>query len=399
MSPVLRTLREGAIKLQVPVEPGGKLSSRMPAFYNPRMTASRDISLLCAQAYANRQGPPVTLCDLLAATGVRGLRSLAVNGITEVHLNDIGRTAFELMQKNLKLNYRAQVEERGPRGLAFRAEGKRVSISNLEARAYLAEHKNSLHILDLDPFGTPAGLVEPCLKALRHGSMFCVTATDTATLCGTYPKACVRRYSSLPIRTEYRHEVGLRILAAFVLRRAASMEMGCTPVFSHATDHYYRICFRTTGSRRAADVALAGLGWGLHCPICGERRARPGFLPPEEECCGRRMPVLGPLWTGPLKEGSFVEEMISSNRPEFSITPAALKIVENVAGELEVYSFHDIHGIARSLGIPAPATGRVIRALDDLGYPATPTHVTGTGVKTAAPAREVASLVNELSRG
>ena len=399
MPPVLRTLREGAIKLQVPEEPGSRLSSRMPAFYNPRMTASRDISLLCAQAYANRHGPPITLCDLLAATGVRGLRSLSIDGITEVHLNDIGSTAFELMQGNLRLNYRAQVEERSPRRSAFLVEGKRVCISNLEARAYLAGHKNSLHILDLDPFGTPAALVEPCLKALRHGSMFCVTATDTATLCGTYPQACVRRYSSLPIKTEYRHEVGLRILSAFVLRRAASMEMGCTPVFSHATDHYYRIYFRTKGSRRAADTAIAGLGWGLHCRVCGERRARPGFLPPEEECCGTRMSALGPLWTGPLKEQSFVEEMTSSNRPEFSITPGALKIVENVTGELEVFSYHDIHRIARSHSIPAPATGRVIEALVDLGYPATPTHVTGTGVKTAAPAREVASLVTELSRG
>ncbi len=399
MSPVMRTLREGGIELQVPEEPGGKLSSRMPAFYNPRMTACRDISLLCAQAYANRQGPPIIFCDLLAATGIRGLRCLSVDGVTEVHLNDIGRTAFEMMERNLKLNFQVSTEELTPEGVIFRAGDKRVCISNLEARVYLADRKHSLHILDLDPFGSPAALVEPCLKALRHGSMFCITATDTATLCGTYPRACLRRYSSLPVKTEYYHEVGLRILAAFVVRRAASLEMGCVPLFSHATDHYYRVYLRTMGSRRAANEALAKVGWGLHCPICGERRALPGFLPPEDECCGSRMSVLGPLWTGPMKDQSFVEEMASSNRPEFSITPGALKILQNVRQELDCFSFHDIHDIARSLGISAPATTKVIRALTNLGYPATPTHITGTGIKTSAPASEVARLVTELSRG
>ena len=302
--------REGGLRILAPLQPGGKVSSEMAAFYNPRMVPNRDIATLCAAAYSGTQQQPVSVCDLLSATGVRGLRFLGLDGVGEVYMNDVGRTPFDLMYRNLKLNYAPTSVKRSKGLITCVVDGKKVYISNQEALTFLAEHKHSFHILDLDPFGSPVAFIPSCIKSLRHGSMFCVTATDTAALCGTYPTTCVRRYDALPFKTEYRHEIGLRILAGYLVRRGCSVEVGMRPLFSHATAHYYRLYLSVKVSRKAADESLGRMGWGLHCLRCGSRRAVPGFLPPQGVCCGVPMGAFGPLWVGPLKDEGFVGSMV-----------------------------------------------------------------------------------------
>ncbi len=397
MESELEVQEEGGLQILAPLQPGGKVSSEMAAFYNPRMVPNRDIAVLCVAAYARTQRRLISVCDLLSATGVRGLRFLGLDGVGELHMNDVGRTPFDLMFKNMKLNFRPRSVRRRKGLVTCTVDGKNVYITNQEALAFLAQHKHAFDVLDLDPFGSPVLFIPSCLKSLRHGSLFCVTATDTAPLCGTYPRTCMRRYDAIPVKTEYRHEIGLRILAGHIVRRACSVEIGIRPVFSHATAHYYRLYLEVKGSRRAADESLGSMGWALHCFKCGSRRPARGFLPPRELCCGTAMEVSGPLWTGPLKNDGFVTSM-TSLMPFPGMGDEAAGIVKKVAEEADIFSFYDTHHSSRMLGVPAPSTSRLIDALRAQGFHATPTHITGTGLKTDAPASEVLQQIKELSR-
>ena len=398
MTPKFTVQREGGLRILAPLRPGDKVSSEMAAFYNPRTVPNRDIAVLCAAAYSRTQQQPVSVCDLLAATGVRGLRFLALDGVGAVYMNDVGRTPFQLMYRNLKLNYAPTSVNRNKGLVTCIVDGKSVRISNQEALTFLAEHKHSFHVLDLDPFGSPVAFIPSCIKSLRHGSMFCVTATDTAPLCGTYPSTCVRRYDALPFKTEYRHEIGLRILTGYLVRRGCSVEVGMRPLFSHATAHYYRLYLAVKGSRRSADESLGEMGWALHCFKCGSRRPAHGFLPPQGVCCGAPMAVSGPLWVGPLKDEGFVRSM-TDQMPFLEMGPEAAGIVSKVAQEADIFSFYDTHQFSRMLGVPAPSTSKLMGAMRQLGFQASPTHITGTGLKTDAPASEIVRCIRELSTG
>ncbi|MBU7004162.1 MAG: tRNA (guanine(10)-N(2))-dimethyltransferase [Theionarchaea archaeon] len=399
MPPEMRTLNEGGIEFLVPAIDGDRPTSRMPAFYNPQMSTSRDIALLCAGAYSPTQEGGIVACDLLAATGIRGLRLLRVPKIREIYINDIGKTAFELMHRNLERNYEAVALDEDGEGTWLRVGNADVHLTNSEALLFLARRKHQFHLVDLDPFGSPAGLIQPSIKSLRHGSMLAVTATDTATLCGTYPGTCMRRYGSRSLKTDYRHEAGIRILIAYIARVGASMERGIIPLFSHATAHYYRVYLKVMGSRQAANDSLSRTGWGYHCLECSSRSFSNAFVPESVSCCGREMEIFGPLWTGSIWDGGFVQSVGEANRPEYSIGTEALEIVDNVSREPDLYSYYDLHHASRLMGIPAPKTQDVISRLASMGYEAGPTHVTGTGVKTDAGVEELRRAISGLSRG
>jgi tRNA (guanine26-N2/guanine27-N2)-dimethyltransferase len=395
----MRTLNEGGIEFLVPATVGDRPTSRMPAFYNPMMRTSRDIALLCAGAYSPTQEGGLIACDLLAATGIRGLRMLRVPHIREIYINDIGKTAFELIRRNLESNYNAVNLEDEVDGTRFSVGEVDVHLTNSEALLFLARHKHLFHLVDLDPFGSPAGLVRSSIKSLRHGSMLAVTATDTATLCGTYPGTCMRRYGSRSLKTDYKHEAGIRILIAYIARVGASMERGIIPLFSHATAHYYRVYLKVIGSRRAANDSLSRTGWGYHCLVCSSRSFSEAFVPEPAKCCGREMSVFGPLWTGSIWDGEFVRSMLAANRPGYSIGGDALEIVVNVSREPDLYSYYDLHHASKLMGIPAPKTTDVISRLDSMGYVAGLTHIAGTGVKTDAGVEELRSAISWLSPG
>lgn len=387
--------REGDIELLVPTSENGKVTSEMPAFYNPAMAANRDIAVACIAAFTKGQDRRIAACDFLAATGVRGLRYLGVEGLHEVHMNDIRPSALELIFENLKRNYRTADVRREEGKISCKVDDKTVFITTQEAHLFLAEHKRSFDVVDLDPFGSPAEFLPSALRSARHRSMLCVTATDTATLCGRYPRTCARRYLATPLKTSYKHETGLRTLAGYVTRLAASMEVAARPVLSHATAHYYRVYFKLRGSRSAADSALGSVGWAAHCARCDARETFTGFLPPSPRCCGEPMSVFGPLWIEGMNRPAFVQAA-SENLPPCA-TPEARKVMEGLSREIDTFSYFDLHHLASLERRQVPPTDSVVEELLELGYRVSPTHITPIGLKTDAPAKELTRIIRRIS--
>ena len=233
-------LKEGEVIFEVPDKL--TVTKKDEVFYNPRMKTGRDISVLVVQAFLNlyHKRDKAYIADALAGSGVRGLRyakELKFNGELKVFLNDLNPNAYEKILNNAKLN-----------------EINNIEVFNEDANTFLSRHFRFFNVVDLDPFGSPAPYIEQGIRALvtRNG-LLCLTATDTAALCGRAKKSCLRKYLAYPLFGRDCHEFALRVLVGYVMRIATKYELALKPVFCHATDHYVRVYLITDRGAKRAD--------------------------------------------------------------------------------------------------------------------------------------------------
>jgi len=225
-------VQEGKVKVLVPELkafvklPSEYAPSKAPVFYNPVMELNRDLAVLALQTYQIMLNHEISVCEPLAGCGVRGIRFAAeVKGVEKVLINDISEKAAQLARNNVQMN-----------GL-----GGRVTVKNEDANLLLsyigAPHKR-FDAIDVDPFGSPVPYLDSAVRALRNNGLLALTATDMAPLCGVHPKACIRKYGGKPLRTEYCHELAVRLLAGYLATTAAKYDISIHMLFSHSTGHY-----------------------------------------------------------------------------------------------------------------------------------------------------------------
>ena len=302
-------VREGKVQVLVPklsaygVVPQDYAPSRAPVFYNPVMEFNRDLTVLAFQAYQRMASREISICDPLTAQGIRGVRfATEILGVKRVLISDINGHAYELAKHNVKLN-----------GLDHKIE-----VVHREANCVLSCNSSPdkrFDVVDVDPFGTPAPYLDSALRAIRNNGLLASTATDLAPLCGVHAKACVRKYGGRPLRTEYCHELAVRLLAGCTASLAAKHDIGIKVLFSHSNEHYIRLYSQISYGAKQADESIKQLGYILHCFNCLHRETahQPlgSLLCPE---CGTKMDYAGPLWIGSIFDAEFIERMIGKTR-------------------------------------------------------------------------------------
>src|SRR3989338_8252883 len=170
-------------KAKVEVFHAKKISKDLPVFYNPVMRLNRDVTILLLFASGKRN---MRVADILAGSGVRSVRFLKELGkgaVESMCINDGGKEAITQIKRNLALN-----------GLG---KDRRIKVENKDANIVLLE-SSGFDYIEIDPFGSPVPFLDAACKRISGDGILAITATDTAPLCGTYPKTCKRRYWSTP---------------------------------------------------------------------------------------------------------------------------------------------------------------------------------------------------------
>jgi len=333
----------------------GKISKKLPVFYNPAKEFDRDLSVLFLLATKKKK-----VLDLLAASGARGLR-LAKEAGAKVWFNDINKEAVKLIKKNVKLN-----------GI------KPLDITNKRADELLVTTKEKFDFIDIDPFGSPITYVYQAIPRLGKNGILAVTATDTAPLFGVYPWTCFRKYGSFPLKVNFGHELGLRILTKAVIEIAAKQNVSLKPIFAHATQHYYRVYFQ---SRRGyvKDV-LQNIGFVYYCEKCKQRFATKFEM--HEKCkCKNKLSFAGPLFVGNLWDKDLIKKMIKPTK-KLSIDVLKQKhkkFLEILLGEAEVNLpfFYETRELIKEEKI-----NEFVEKLKNKGYLACRSHISPKGFKT-----------------
>lgn len=352
---------------------------RQPAFFNPHGRLARDFAVLVARAFAREQSGTVWLADALAGVGARGLR-IAVEApeVGEVTLNDLNPVALEFARQASIAN----------------GAGARCTFSQLEACAFLTALGRTPKppmLVDVDPFGTPAPYFDCALRAVAADGLVSVTATDTAVLCGVYPAVAFRRYYGYALRTEYCHEIGLRLLFGGLAYVAMRLERGIEPMFAHATRHYMRVYAQVRAGADEASQTAQALGPLWHCFSCGLRTTEPitGRSCP---ACGQPVRMAGPLWLGGLYNPELLPTLAQlAADHEFR---AAAKLLSRATGEARLPPTYFVPDrIADQLNVPSRAPDAVVSALHTSGYRAARTALNPRGIRTDAPAMVVREVV------
>jgi tRNA (guanine26-N2/guanine27-N2)-dimethyltransferase len=283
-----------------------------------------------------------------------------------VTLNDANPKAAELIRENAALN------------------SLEVTVRNTDANIVMSENK--FDFIDIDPFGPPVRFLDSALRGVKHGGTLAVTATDTSALCGTYPRACKRKYDSTPLRTDYYNELGLRILIGCVARAALKYDIAVTPLFSHCTQHYFRTYLHVKRSRKEANEALRKIRYVGHCFACLGRAYHTLDDLPNACDCGTSLRHAGPVWSGPFAEEEFCRKLAAQITEDgYGTVKEGEKLVSQVAEEQKItVPYYDIHKIFKVMKAPVPSMEEIMSRLQAEEFSVSRTHFSGCGLRTDA---------------
>ena len=329
------------------------------AFYNPKMMLNRDIGVAMSRALGLTE-----YLDALSASGIRGLRVAKEAGVEKVTLNDVSPPAYELLVKNAARN------------------DLDCTVSCKNANILL--HEQHFQAVDLDPFGSPSSYL-PAASRSALNYLF-ITATDTAPLCGAHLKSGIRKYMTVPLRTDYHREMGARVLLGLAARELARLDKSPVPMLTHVTDHYVRTYLRVIKGAKAADKCLESVGYVEHCRSCGSFVLLSDPYP-EGSCdhCHAATTLSGPLWLGRIQEPDAIHNALNCH----GLSRRAEKLLSICASEVEAPMYYDHHSICERLNITPGKIEDILERLRLAGRQASRTHFNGLGIKTDATLPEV----------
>jgi tRNA (guanine26-N2/guanine27-N2)-dimethyltransferase len=375
---------EGDVLIEVPFTDDSSCipSSSAGVFYNPEMELNRDITISAVAGFIKDHGldaKAFSYADVMSASGIRGIRMAAEVG-PRCCLNDWKPDAFELIQKNILLN-----------------DLENICTSSRQ-NANTLMHRKFFDIVDLDPFGSPAPFLDAAARSARR--LLCITATDTAPLCGAHLKSGIRKYAAVPLNTEYHREMGARILLGAAVRTLARYDKGVRVLLTHATRHYVRVYLEIIKGVVSADDTMEKMGFINHCLNCGYRSWKFGLATQLGSICphckGTLQPA-GPLWLGSIQERDFCESVLvelETRKP--GRWEQAVKIIEFCYNEIDVVTYYDQHWLCKKNKISPGPIDELIEALVSEGFYASRTHFSGTGFKTDAGLVQINILLREL---
>ncbi len=360
-------------------------------FYNPKMAINRDLTILSLSSIIKKEQKKICFLDPFAGTGVRSYRimnELPQNSVEKVVVGDINPIAVNIITRNstnLNLNEKMEIKHSN-------------AINILDS---LPKKKDTTHIIDLDPFGSPIEYIEESLRALRinEGYLF-ATATDLQVLCGKFPDSCYRIYNAFSTRLFLCHEVALRILICNIITSAGRLGLAVEPILCYHHEHFLRVKVKVKDSKDVANQQHKKLGFVYFCKKCS-------YLATVElskeldntlcSYCSEKLEKAGPLWLGNLYEIEHIEQMKNDiGLFSLQLEKKIEKFLDFVLDEIDFPPFfYYIPFILRYCKKEGVSINQIIDSLRAKGFAVSRTIFDPQGLKTDASYDEIVKVIEQ----
>ena len=378
----MNSIIEGSAKILVP---SGQV------FYNPAQCVNRDLSILVIKTFlefinSNKSTPRVL--EALAATGLRSIRYAKEIKNILILSNDIDPKAVDIIKLNISENGVEKIVE--------------TSCSDANFLMYsLINRKEFQNIIDLDPYGSASPFLDAAIQCVENGGLLCITCTDMAVLCASYPESCFSKYMSIPLKGEICHEMALRIVLSLVERLASKHKKFIIPLLSCSIDFYVRLFVQVFYSPEKSKLSSSKLAYILRCPQCKFHK----FLSlmkkvgthfnlqslPENFCivCRGKLQVAGPIWTEKIHSSQFLSKLLenlnSSSHELYKSLDRLIGMISVINEETEDLLYYSLPEICRVLKTIQPPMQSVVSAISRLGYSCSQSHCNPNVLKSNIP--------------
>eukprot|EP01012_Entosiphon_sulcatum_P027583 TRINITY_DN3325_c0_g1_i1.p1 TRINITY_DN3325_c0_g1~~TRINITY_DN3325_c0_g1_i1.p1 ORF type:complete len:587 (+),score=82.17 TRINITY_DN3325_c0_g1_i1:1239-2999(+) len=270
-------------------------AARSGVFYNKAQVVNRDLSILVLRVFAeilplSKRKVQRDKLHVLEALGASGLRSIRywkeIPGVAHITCNDLSTKAHDSIQENLAFNDVPIVTEFGGAGVKPNCDDAVTLMMGSRGGAPGACPR--FNVIDLDPYGSAVPFVDAAVQSVDEGGLLCVTCTDSAVLCGTYPETCFAKYNAITARAKYCHESGVRILLGFLEKACNRHGRHIVPLLSLSIDFYVRVFVRVFTSKAEVKYAISKMSHVQQCSDCCNFHIQPvGLVLPSTRSHGK----------------------------------------------------------------------------------------------------------------
>lgn len=364
------------------------------------------------QSFVTKQGDDgnFRILEALSASGLRSIRygmEIAPSVKKVIMVNDREEAAVESIRKH--------TEENGPypSGTVL-LPSHADAIDLMHSRRTLTSEK--FHVVDLDPYGAPTEFLDSAVQCVESGGLLCVTATDTAVLCGSNMEKCRPKYGGVALHRPYSHEMGIRLLLAAIESAAIKHQRFIVPLLSLKLDFYIRVFVRVYSDR----VEEVNRSATRHAYVLQSKQTSTfRILPLMKEDGNKPVPYTydqdwfsenvqagafggwmmgGPIWSAPIHNFEFVNACLVKLKTYKKDSPfMQLKWADRLEGILaavkeelpDVPLYYDHSVISKTFHCTAMSLQKFQAALMNAGYRVSQSHHTPLAVKTDAPSEVI----------
>lgn len=349
-------LEEGLSKIKIPESDVSRgPGTKRPGFYNPDQVLNRDITIALISALKPRR-----YLDGFGGTGIRGIR-VSLETEAEASVAEINTRSVEIIKENVELN------------------GVSLEVHSHPFESVVSD--STYGFIDVDPYGSIVPFLDVAITHVRNGGYLGLTATDLSALTGSSPGKTRRRYDAYVETDRLKHETGIRLLLAYVARRAAALNREMIPIISFWRSHYYRIVVQIRNGAAGADRALEQIR----------------TIDKSSDLSGIYGSIIeGPIWTGALSDTKIVDKCTGSKLE--SVSEASYSLLQSLPNEDERLYFFELADFGRYLKRSLPTMDHIMGALEkETGMPSHRTHFSQTGIKSAISGEEFQSIFDRIT--
>ena len=213
-------------------------------------------------------------------------------------------------------------------------------------------------------------------------------ATDTAALCGTYPKTGLRRYGIVVQKTFWHEELGLRNLVAYCQREGAKYDKSLIPILSVTHKHFYKIFFKSEESRSKSLENLKDLKYLKYNDKTQEI----------EICEFENKEIMGKTYVKELNNKEFIDKLMK-NIDLINDKKSVHKLLISLKEELSVVGYYNPHKLAKANEMNFGVKFEILfEELKKKGFKVSRVHNNPLGIKTDCSSKEIVRIIKKYDK-